>query len=231
MKLKANLHFHSSDDERDVVDYSFQEGVDEASRLGFEVLALTCHNRLIDAPEYAAYAAKNNILFLPGVEMDIERRHVVILNADKEIEKVNTFSELTAYKKNHPTVFILAPHPYFGTPYCLGHKLEEHIEIFDAIEQSWFYSRSINRNSKAKAIARKYNRPYLATSDTHELKILDKGYATIETSEKTAAAIFAAIRNNHFENYSKPSKFWSEMIIPTVWDDAKKYWRKYVTRK
>lgn len=231
MKLKANLHFHTKDDPQDVVDYSFQKGIDEASRLGFEVVALTCHNRFIDLPEYAEYAARNNILLISGVERDIERRHVVILNADKNIEKVNTFEELAAYKKERSDAFILAPHPYFLTPYCLGKKLEEHIGIFDAIEHSWFYSEKFNRNLKAEAIAKKYKLPYLANSDTHELKTLNKAYAVIETREKTATAIFEAIRLEKFENFSEPSKFWSEMIIPAIWGDMKKYWRKYFTKK
>lgn len=226
MKLKANLHFHTQDDPQDVVDYSFQEGMDAASRLGFEVLALTCHHKFIDSPTYSAYAAERNVLLIPGVERDIEHRHVVILNADEEIEKVETFAELAAYKKNHPAAFVLAPHPYFGTPYCLGRKLEEHIGIFDAIEYSWFYSKGINRNLKAEALAKKQNLPYLAASDTHELRTLDKSYALIETGEKTAAAVLTAIKNKNFENFSAPSKFWSEMIVPKILSDLKKYWRK-----
>ena len=231
MKLKANLHFHSKDDPHDVIDYSFQEGIDEAARLGFEVIALTCHNRFIDLPEYAAHAAKNNILFIPGIEKNIERRHVVILNADKDIEKIDTFAGLAAYKKSRPAAFVLAPHPYFPTPYWLGEKLEEHIGIFDAIEHSWFYSKRVNLNSKAETLAKKRNLPYLATSDTHELKILTKAYAVIDAEEKTAAAVFEAIRLKNFENFSEPSKFWSEMIISTLWGDARKYRQKYLVRQ
>ena len=40
MKLKANLHFHSREDPQDSVPYTLQEGIDEASRLHFDVLAI-----------------------------------------------------------------------------------------------------------------------------------------------------------------------------------------------
>ncbi len=230
MKLKANFHFHAQDDPQDVIKYTFAEGIAAAARSGFEIIALTCHHVLIDKPEYAALAAAQNILLIPGVEKDIERRHVVVLNAEKSIEQVNTFAELADYKKGHPESFIFAPHPYFGTYYCLGPELEKNIRLFDAIENSWFYSRRFNQNRKAEAMAKKYNLPFLAASDTHDLETLNKSYATVDAREKTIAAVFAAIKAMNFQNHSEPSRLFTEMLLPTVWGDFKKYRRKIFGR-
>lgn len=212
MRLRTNLHFHTRDDPQDVIDYTFYEGVDRAKKLGFEVLALTCHQKLIHTPEYQGYAAHRGILLIPGVERDIEKCHVVILNPDKAVERVTTFNELEAYKQNHPDIFVLAPHPYFYGNFSLKRRLEQYIHLFDAIEHSWFYSKLFNRNKKGETIARKYNLPFIATSDTHRLHILDKGFAIIDVQEKTIPAVFDAIKNKQFTNVTSPRKFWSEMV-------------------
>lgn len=223
MNLKTNLHFHTHDDPRDVIWHTLYEGVRRAKRLGFEVLALTCHQKFIYLPAYQNYAARHGILLIPGVERDIEGRHVVILNPDKTIEDVATFDELKAYKQNHPDIFILAPHPYFYGSFSLKKRLERHIHLFDAIEHSWFYSKMFNRNKKAKVVAKKYNLPFIATSDTHELDLLDISYAVINAKEKTIKGVFEAIKNNNFTNITSPRKFWKEML----WDEGQRQVKRF----
>lgn len=213
MKLKANLHFHTDDDPCDShIKYNFYEGIDAAAKLGFEVIALTCHQKLVYPDAYQVYAEKNGILLIPGVERNIEKRHVVILNPTPEIERVSNFPALKEYKKNHPECLILAPHPYFYGFFSLKNKLEENIELFDAVEFSWFYSKWFNRNKKGEVVAKKHNLPWLATSDTHFLETLDKSYAVLEVKEKTVAAVLEAVRNKKFTNISSPRKFFREMV-------------------
>jgi hypothetical protein len=213
MLLKANLHFHSSDDPEDAIRHTFFEGVDEAARLGFEILALTCHNLFIDKPEYLKYAEKNNILLIPGIERTIEKKHVVILNASKEAEEIKNFQELADYKKRRPDCFVLAPHPYFYGGFSLKEKLEEHRGLFDAVEYSWFYTKLFNRNLRGEAAAKKLNLPFVATSDTHLLKFLDTSYVIIEAEEKTIPAVFKALRAKRFTNVSAPRKFFRDIIF------------------
>lgn len=211
MKIKTNLHLHTSDDSEDSIDYSFINALDEAKKHGFECIALTCHNKFVDKEEYRQAAEARGILFMPGVERTIEKRHVVILNPDKDVDTIKTFEALRAYKKTHPNILVIAAHPYFPGGYSLQEKLEENKDLFDAIEHSWFYSPRVNRNKKAIQMATKLNLPLIATSDTHNLSFLNTNYAEIEVKEKTILAIFTAIRNNDFTNTTSPRKLFREM--------------------
>ena len=220
MKLKANFHFHTADDPHDKIKYTFKEGVDHAASLGFEVIALTCHAAMRWTSEYSQYAASKNILLLSGIELymggkkdQIDRKHLVLLNCDKGAEYIETFADLENYRKTHPDIFVLAAHPYFYGN-TLKELLEKHIHLIDGIEHSWFYSKRFNRNKKAAEIAQKYNRPLIATSDTHYFKHMNKDYAVIDAEEKTTQAIFAALRQHKFQNITSPKKFFRGMAIP-----------------
>lgn len=211
MRLKTNLHFHCKEDPNDTIDYTFCEGIDRAAALGFHVIALTLHDYFGYTDERAAYARERGILLIPGIEKTVEGRHVVLLGCDKAAENIKNFDDLRVYKKKIPCV-VLAPHPYFFL-FSLKEKLEKNIGLFDAIEWSWYYSRRIDRNIRAWECARSHGLPYIATSDTHTLKFLDQSYATLFAKEKTIISVFEAIRAAKFENYSRPVRFFSDMIV------------------
>ncbi|MDO8571157.1 MAG: PHP-associated domain-containing protein [bacterium] len=226
MNLKTNLHFHCKEDPSDHIDYTFEEGMDRAAELGFEVMALTLHNAFGYTASRAQYAASKNILLIPGIEKTIEGKHVVILNCDKDSEMVNTFAELRTYREKHPDVFILAPHPYYPL-FSLQEELEKNIDLFDAIEQSWYYSKSIDGNKKAQDSARKHRLPFIATSDTHTLKFMNRSYAIIDAGEKTVSESLTAIKKNMFKNSSKPSSFIRDMLITQLFLSGRdEYYRR-----
>lgn len=212
MKLKTNLHFHCKEDPSDYIRYTFKEGITRASELGFEIIALTLHNAFGYTEERAQYAASKNILLIPGIEKTIQGRHVVILNCDRDSEKVDTFEALRAYRIAHPELFILAPHPYFPF-FSLKEELKNNIDLFDGIEQSWYYSKHINGNKEAYKTACQYALPYIATSDTHLLKFIHRSYTYVHTSEKTVQGLLEALRKQTFENYSEPSHFLYDMFM------------------
>jgi predicted metal-dependent phosphoesterase TrpH len=213
MLLKTNLHFHTSDDRRDSIRYSFEAGIDAAARLGFQALALSCHDRIVFSDAYYSYAASRGILLIPGIELDIEHRHVLVLNAKPDIECISDFDGLSRYRADHPECFILAPHPFFPGDSSLMELLEPNIALFDAIEQSWFYSRLMNPfNHKAERIAAAHRLPFVSTSDTHDLRWLDTNYAVVDATEKTPAALFQAIRSGHFSNVSTPRSLTFELL-------------------
>lgn len=233
MQLKANFHFHTSEDKRHRISYSLREGIDYASTLGFEVLAPTCHQKAIWTPEHAEYAASKNILLIPGIELYMREqekdtpKHVLLLNALQETESMRTFNELEKYKKTHPEIFIIASHPYFYGNFSVKNLLEKHINLFDGIEHSWFYSKMFNRNKKGEEIAKKYNLPFIATSDTHFFKHMDKDYMVIEADEKTPQAIFAALKQHKFQNVTSPKKFFRGMVIPFLLFELRDFLKKY----
>lgn len=212
MILKTNLHLHTNDDPQDKINYSFYQMIDVASALGFRVLALTCHNKIIFSQAYSDYAAAKNILLIPGIEKTIENKHVVILNPAPEAETLKSFAALADYRRRYPASFILAPHPFFYSRICLKEKLIVHPKLFDAIEYSWFYARFFNCNKKAESFAKSHNLPFIATSDTHDLKFLETSYALIESKTKQPIDIFNAIRQKRFTNFSQPRKFLTEIL-------------------
>jgi len=238
MKIKTNFHFHTGDDDADPIDYSTIEGIDRAAELGFGALAITCHQKFAWTKEYADYAEKKGVLFIPGIEIYIgetpenSHRHTVILNATKGAENIRTFKELSAYKHAHPEAFVLAVHPYFYGHFSLHELLEPNIALYDAVEQSWFYSKMFNRNIKGKEIAEKYHLPFISTGDNHYLDFLDKNYCTVEAEENTPEAIFSAIKAGKFENTTSPCNFLFDMVWKQGMYFAKEYfWRKNGSKK
>lgn len=212
-EFKANLHMHTSDDPRDYIEYSAYEAIKEAARLGFEVIAITCHGKFVNNKEYIEYGEKNGVLIIPGIEAFIEKKHVVILNPQKNIESVNTFEDLIDYKKNNPNIFIIAPHPFFPSFSSLFGKFKKNVQLFDAIEHSWFFSKLIDFNTKAIDTAKKHKLPFISTSDTHDLSFLNDNFAIIHAKEKTIQSVFDAIKNGNFTNISKPQKSSCKMIF------------------
>jgi len=233
MKIKTNLHFHTADDIADPIDYTTYQGIDKAVELGFGALAITCHQKFAWTEEYDAYARQKGLLLIPGIEIYIgdtmatSKRHTLILNAMKKTEQIRTFKDLAAYKHENPEAFIMAPHPFFYGDFSLKQYLEPNIGLYDAIEQSWFYSKLFNRNIEGKAIADKYHLPFVATSDTHYFDFLDKNYCTVEVDELTPEAVFAAIRAGKFENTTSPRRFLRDMI----WKQGSFFYKEYRWRK
>lgn len=233
MKIKTNLHFHTSDDPSDPVEYSAKEGIDKAVSLGFGALAITCHQKFAWTKEYDEYAKSKGLVLIPGIELYVgetlpeSRRHVIVLNAVPSVESIRTFEELASYRRAHPEAFILAPHPYFYGNFCLQEFFEKYIELFDGVEQSWFYSHWFNRNIKARAAAEKYHLPFISTSDAHFFDFLDTNYCTIESENAAPEAILSALKAGKFENTTSPRRFWKDMI----WRQGRFFARIYFWRK
>lgn len=239
MQIKANFHFHTGDDPFDVVDYSTEQGIDHVANSGFNALALTAHRSVLWTPNLASYAASKDVLLISGIELNvgdansIYGRHVVVLNADKRAENIITFEDLRAYKRDKPDIFILAVHPYFYGGFSLKEYLEKHIDLFDAIEISWFYSKFFNRNKRAIRLAKKYKKPLIATSDTHFFRKnhLERGYVIVEALENTSEAIFSAILKGDYKNVSRPGTFWGDMVFLQGKFFLRDYFKKRSLRK
>lgn len=218
MKLKASLHIHTREDKMDghMIDYDIYQLIDEAERHGFDVLGFTPHQKFVFRPQFAEYAKKRGIILIPGVEKSLGsflHSHVIILNCGKSIEKVKNFKQLIKYKKEHPEVFIIAPHPTHSRILSIGSKkLQKYIDLFDAIEYSWMYSKGYNSNLKAAAIALLNHKPLISTADVHVLKRLDTDFAVIDTEDFSVESILDAIRHNKFENVTKPKRFLRDIV-------------------
>ncbi len=211
--LKTDLHLHSKEDKKDDLSYSAKELIDKAAELKFDVLAFTFHHAFFWKKEIINYAKSKNILLIPGSEMLIEKCDVLVYNIKKEhLKSIKTFEDLRQLKKKDKNIFVIAPHPYFIVGHSMGNKLEKNIGLFDAIEISWFFTKILNLNKKAIKIAKKYNKPLIATSDNHYFNNFGINYSLVDSSKDTKA-IFKAIHEKKIKNISEPRSMFSFIMF------------------
>src|SRR5438034_9753359 len=81
--LKAELHSHCSLDPMDyrVCEHSPEGLIKEAARLGYEVLAITCHNLDVWNEDLSEYARSLGITLLPGMEGNAQVEYQRVLGA------------------------------------------------------------------------------------------------------------------------------------------------------
>lgn len=202
--LKVQFHVHAHEDPIERPKATIKEILDFAATKEYDAVSITLHDMFYFNDEIKDYAENLGILLIPGIEKTICNRHVLIINATAEAEKIMNFYDLCKYRKAHPDCLVIAPHPYYPGSICLQNKLLENINLFDAIEYSWFYTKKLNQfNIKAEKIAKLHRKPLMGTSDNHVLKYFDNGYTLVE-SEKNWQSIRAAILENKIEMHVMP---------------------------
>jgi predicted metal-dependent phosphoesterase TrpH len=200
--LKVDLHLHTADDPCDRVRHTAKELISKAAQEDFDVLSITNHRCITFNQELLSYARERGILMIPGMEMTIRRRHVLLLNPPPG-KMCLDFPSLS--KLRRPETLIIAPHPYFPGMYSLNGYLLEHLTLFDALEYCHFYSPMINFNQKALEVSESYGFPLVGNSDAHFLSQLGTTYSLIY-AEKNLESIFSAIRQNKIEVVTRPLK-------------------------
>lgn len=215
--LKADFHTHSLEDPYDVLEHDAFDLVDHAAHRGYRVLALTLHGRLHFPDDLQEHAANRGILMIPGVELFLDRREVLLLGAtEAEVRALRTLEDLRALKRRRGDALLtIAPHPFYGLGQCLGDKLAEYAEMIDAIEFCHFYTSKWNPNRKAEAAARTLAKPLIACSDTHQLKWMGHHYCLLD-AEPTRESVFAAIRTGKIQNVTRPLAG-REMLDKLIW--------------
>jgi hypothetical protein len=198
--LKADLHLHTREGEAFIA-YGARELIDRAAEAGFEVLSITNHDTLTFDRALADYARERGVLLIPGVEATVEGKHVLIYNPDIPPERIRTFADLRRYRR--PDWLVVAPHPFYPASSCLGRRLRQEIDLFDAVEFSHFYTRGIDFNHSAVRLARDAGRPLVGTSDAHLPGQLGTTYSLIE-APPSVAAVLSAIRAGHVRVVTRP---------------------------
>lgn len=201
MKILADLHSHAADDPRDDLAHSAEMLIDEVAAAGVQALALTLHERRLFTERLKGYAQERGVLLIPGVELTLEGKHVLVINPDEEQASCETFEELRTLGRR--AAAIIAPHPFFPAPPCLGRKLARNIDLFDAIEYSSMYCHGINFNRLASGFAQRHGLPLVGTSDTHALPYVDTTLSLIE-GDYSVAGVVHAVRNGDVEIRTRP---------------------------
>jgi predicted metal-dependent phosphoesterase TrpH len=201
--LKTDLHLHTAEDPLDRIRYTAKELISKAADEGFEVISITNHDQMTFNQDLFFHAQGRGILLIPGIEMTIQRRHVLVLNPPPYKMCADFFS---LSKLRRPDTLIIAPHPYFPGTYSLNGYLLKHLNLFDALEYCHFYSQMINFNQRAVEVSQSFGFPLIGNSDAHFLSQLGATYSLIY-AEKNLAAVFAAIRQNKVKVVSRPLKY------------------------
>ena len=201
--LKVDLHLHTGEDPADRIHHSAFDLIDRAVSLGFDALAITLHDHQLTDARTFDYARERGLVLIPGIERTIQRRHVLMLNFPAgSAERVYTLDEVARLKARTGGL-VIAPHPYFPSPSCLGRALDTYVDLFDAVEWSYFWTRGINFNARAAAWARARGKPVVGNSDLHDIRQLGRTYSLVD-APADAAAICESIRAGRVELRTSP---------------------------
>jgi predicted metal-dependent phosphoesterase TrpH len=205
--LKIELHAHTSADPHDYIPHSTTELIDRAASLGYQGLAITLHERWFDISSVVDYAHTRGVTLIRGVEQSIQGKHVLLLNFDQAAEHVHSFDELRELRSSQPAGLVVAPHPFYPARCCLGGLLEQHADLFDAVELNAFYTVTLNHfNRLAVGWARRTGKPIVANADVHRLHQLGSTFSLVDAAPD-AGAICAAVRAGRVEIETRPLTF------------------------
>jgi predicted metal-dependent phosphoesterase TrpH len=208
--IKVDLHIHTLDDPKDVIDYSAHQLLERARALGFRVLAITLHDAVFDRPEVFADATTMGILLIPAAEVRLCGADVIVLNVTaEEIADLKNFDDLRRLRgRRGMSIFTIAPHPFYLLGGSIGSRLLDEIDCFDAVELCHFHKGLLNPNRRAAKVASRFGKALVATSDAHRLHAFGRHYTSIpRPPELTAENVFATLRAGRIGLTSPPCSF------------------------
>src|SRR6184192_3029731 len=206
--IKLDLHIHTLDDPKDVIDYSAHQLLERAKQLGFGVLAITLHDAVFERAEVFADAAAMGILLIPAAEVRLEGADIILLNVSAaEVAGLKTFEDVRQLRARRGlSIFTFAPHPFYVLGGSIGKRLLDEIDCFDAIELCHFHKGLFNLNRRAVRVAEQLRKPLIATSDAHQLHAFGRHYTSIpRPGELTIENVFAALRGGPRRLTSPPA--------------------------
>ena len=222
-ELKADIHIHTREDPEDLILYSAIDLIDMAHEKGYKVLAITNHNKMTYSHYLRDYARERGIVLIPGMEATIEGRHVLLYNVDPNKVKRDSIASLRELRDKN--TLIVAPHPFFPGFCALRGRFLRHIELFDAVEISHFYSPMVDFNRFAARIAMRLDIPLVGTSDAHQRRQFGLTYTMIK-SEQDPDAVIEAIKAGRARVVSRP------ITLPMMAGiGLKMFWRNQVVRR
>lgn len=200
--LKVDLHTHTKEDPQDRITYNAYQLIDRAALKGFDALAISNHDFVLYNDELVKYAEEKGILLIPGMELTLSKKHVLLINPDfPSNPEGRPLSDLEKIKKD--SNLIIAPHPFFPQFKSLKTKFFQYLTYFDAVEFSHCYNRFFNLNRKAVKEAKKKNLPLVGTSDCHFLWEFGTTYSLVD-AEKTITSIIEAVKKGRIRIVTTP---------------------------
>ncbi len=201
--IKVELHAHVKGDPSDRIFHTAFQLIDRAARFGYGAVAITLHNRWTDPAPLADYAAARGITVLSGIERNIGRKHLLIINGPKDAERLRTFEDVMAFKMQTGAL-VVAPHPFYPIGSAVGRLLDRLPTLADAIEINSVHVRGINFNRRAIEWATRNGKPLVGNTDLHFLMQLGTTYSLVDCDERTPDAICNAIRSGRVQAITTP---------------------------
>src|SRR5579859_6085227 len=123
--IKVDLHIHTHDDPKDVIDYSAHQLLERAHTLGYGVLAITLHDAVFHRAEVFRDAAAMGILLIPAAEVRLQGADAILLNVTpEEVAALKDFQDLRKLRaRRGPSMFTIAPHPFYVLGGSIGPRL------------------------------------------------------------------------------------------------------------
>jgi predicted metal-dependent phosphoesterase TrpH len=190
--VKLELHSHTDEDPADRVTHSTRELIDRAASLGYGALAITLHDRYFDPAPHADYARDRGIVLIAGIERNIGRHHILLINFPAACAAVRDFDDIAKLKRQCGGL-VVAPHPFYPIRSALGSALDRHAAVVDAVEINSMYTRFVNFNRRAIRWARAHDKTLVGNTDLHLLDQMGTTYSLVD-AEPQADAICDAIR-------------------------------------
>ena len=196
--VKVELHAHIKGDPSDRIFHTAFQLIDRAAALGYGALAITLHNRWTDPSPLADHAAARGITVLSGIERNIGRKHLLVVNGPRDAERLQTFDDVIAFKAQTGAL-VVAPHPFYPIGSAVGRVLDERPDLVDAIEINSMYVRGLDFNRRAVEWAKSHRKPIVGNTDLHLLAQLGTTYSLVDCNERTPDAICEAIRTGRVQ--------------------------------
>lgn len=197
----------------DTIAYNARELLRRAADLGFGVIAITLHRKVLESSDLATEAARLGILLIPSVELRIDGCDIVVWNISaSEAEAVHSFDDLRALRaRRGGSIMMMAPHPFYVLGGSIGARIHNEMDCIDAIEYCHFHSRWLNPNRRAVRLAASTGLPLIATSDAHRLSSFGRHFTEIDLeAPPSIPSVFQAIRSHNLRRVSPP------MTLPEI---------------
>jgi predicted metal-dependent phosphoesterase TrpH len=217
---RVELHSHCQGDPVDTyIRHTIFEHLDQAKKIGLDAIAVTWHRKICSHPEAVAYARKQDILLISGMEAEVDGRHLIVLNLNEgDLPAEPTWDEIRTLRACKPEMLVMAPHPFYPHPSCLGNRLDRHLDCIDAVEWCMFHVKwlpgRLNPNLRAARWAHQHGKPLIACSDAHSLAAIGKNASMIEADALTPEALFAGIRAGRVSFHRRALNF-SQLVYHT----------------
>ncbi|HTY64917.1 MAG TPA: PHP-associated domain-containing protein [Acidobacteriota bacterium] len=221
--LKAEFHAHCSLDPDDfrMCRHTPEQLISRSAALGYEILAITCHNLDIWTEALSAYARSLGITLIPGMEVTAEKsRHILAYNFRTRSENLDTLKKIRA--RAGEDTLVIAPHAFFPDRTCLRDLLGRNLDVFDAIEYSGFQVSGLNFNRRSARLAGETGKPLVGSGDVHFLWQLGRTFTWVY-AEPDVQSVVSAVKQGLVRVESSPLS-WFEAA--TWWATA--IWRNAV---